>query len=61
VLVNWAAAYPWFFYELPNVTLRQALATRGAETVMLFAQNRFQLPESTGLALRSEKLLPIPN
>jgi hypothetical protein len=61
VLVNWAAAYPWFFYELPNVTLRQALATRGAETVMLFAQNRFQLPESTVMALRSEKFLPIPN
>jgi hypothetical protein len=60
-LVTWAAAYPWFFYELPNLTLRLALAKRDQETVQLFALNRFGLNNDVVAYLRSEKMLPIPN
>jgi len=60
-LVNWSAAYPWFFYTLPNITLRIALARNDRETLRLFALNRFTLSERLVNNLRAEKYLPIPN
>ena len=43
---GWAAAYPWFYYELPNVALRQALSKKDVSVVELFAKNRFSLSNS---------------
>lgn len=40
-IFHWAAAYPWYFYALPNIALREALARKSMEALMLFAQNRY--------------------
>jgi hypothetical protein len=42
-LYGWAAAYPWFFYELPNIALRESLAKRDLSVIELFAKQRFML------------------
>ena len=42
-LYGWAAAYPWFYYELPNIALREAMSKRDVSVVELFAQHRFSL------------------
>ncbi len=39
----WAAAYPWYFYALPNVALKQALASKNQDLVGLFGNHRFIL------------------
>jgi hypothetical protein len=42
-LYGWAAAYPWYFYELPNIALRESLAKRDVSVIELFAKQRFML------------------
>ena len=42
-LYGWAAAYPWYFYELPNIALRESLAKRDVSVIELFARQRFSL------------------
>lgn len=61
-LYGWAAAYPWFYYELSNVALRQALATRNVKLVSLFGKNRFALNEQVFSYLVESKTLisPLP-
>jgi hypothetical protein len=43
-LVHWAAAYPWAFYELKNIALKEAIMqSRNLEPLSLFLQHRFLL------------------
>lgn len=43
-LVHWAAAYPWAFYELKNIALKEAIMqSRNLEPLGLFLQHRFLL------------------
>jgi hypothetical protein len=42
-LFGWAAAYPWYFYELPNIALRESLAKKDLSVIELFAKQRFIL------------------
>lgn len=42
-LYGWAAAYPWYFYELPNIALRESLVKRDLSVIELFAKQRFML------------------
>lgn len=39
----WAAAYPWFFYEIKNSALRQTLLEKDMRLLSYFAQHRFAL------------------
>ena len=61
-LYGWAAAYPWFYYGLSNVALRQALASRNVKLVSLFGQNRFALSEQVFSYLIESRTLisPLP-
>jgi hypothetical protein len=43
-LVHWAAAYPWAFYELKNIALKEAIMqSRDLKPLSLFLEHRFQL------------------
>ena len=56
-LYGWAAAYPWYYYELPNIALREALSKRDVSVVELFAQHRFSLtPTLFEELIRSETI-----
>ena len=58
-LYGWAAAYPWYFYELPNIALRESLAKRDVSVIELFARQRFSL--STMVFDELLKTQTIPN
>jgi hypothetical protein len=48
ILVHWAAAYPWLFYELKNVALKEALMDpKDTNALELFAMHRFKIDPTT--------------
>lgn len=57
-IFHWAAAYPWYFYALPNIALREALARKNMDALMLFAQHRFTGNPTDIVALA--QTFPIP-
>lgn len=57
-LYGWAAAYPWYYYELPNIALRQALSKKDVTVIELFARNRFSLSTSLFGDLISSQTIP---
>lgn len=57
-LVYWAAAYPWNFYQLPNVALKEALVNRNNNLLELFAARRFVLDEDALGVFRAANILP---
>lgn len=57
-IFHWAAAYPWYFYALPNIALREALVQKNMDALMLFAQNRY-FSNPTNVAALAETF-PIP-
>jgi hypothetical protein len=57
-LFGWAAAYPWFYYQLPNIALREALSRRDVSVVELFAQHRFSLTQTLYEELISTSTIP---
>ena len=59
-LYGWAAAYPWFYYGISNVALKQALSAKNVRLVSLFGQNRFLLNEQLHAYLLDSKILVKP-
>lgn len=57
-LYGWAAAYPWYFYELPNIALREALSKRDLSVVELFAKYRFTLTNALFEEMLSMHIIP---
>jgi hypothetical protein len=57
-LYGWAAAYPWFFYELPNIALRESLAKKDLSVIELFAKHRFMLSSSVFDDLINTQTIP---
>ena len=57
-LYGWAAAYPWYYYELPNVALREALSKRDLSVVELFAKYRFTLTSALFDDMLSMQIIP---
>lgn len=55
---GWAAAYPWYFYELPNIALRESLAKRDLSVVELFAKQRFMLSNTVFDDLLNTQTIP---
>lgn len=60
-LYGWAAAYPWFYYELPNIALRDAMAKRDLSVVDLFAHHRFSLSNILLEEMRISNVIPFVN
>lgn len=60
-IFHWAAAYPWYFYALPNIALREALVQKNMDAVMLFAQNRYFSDPANITALSETFSIPVLN